>query len=90
MEDLILAVLTLAVSACFFEHLTRAGMDALVIIVSLASMPIAGYLAYERGRSQRRWVYVAAVIGPFALPALYFTAAISNLRGTDSASRPPA
>jgi len=90
MEDLVLAILTLALSVCFFEHLTQAGMDALFVIVSLASMPAAGYLAYERGRSQRRWVYVAAVIGPFALPALYFAAAISALRGTDSVSRPRA
>ncbi|TWB06461.1 hypothetical protein [Bradyrhizobium stylosanthis] len=90
MEDLVLAILTLALSVCFFEHLTQSGMDALFIIVSLASMPAAGYLAYERGRSQRRWVYLAAFIGPFALPALYFTAAVANLRGKDSVTRPQA
>jgi hypothetical protein len=46
-----------------------------------------GLLAHERGRSQRRWVYVAAIIGPLAIPLLYFIAAVSGLRRADSNSR---
>ena len=90
MEDLVLAFVTLAASVCFLGHLAQAGMDTLVIIVSLASMPTVGYLAHERGRSQRRWVYAAAVIGPLALPVLYFVSAISNLRRMGGTSRPQA
>jgi len=30
-------------------------------------MLVAGYLARERGRSQSRWVWTAAVIGPLAI-----------------------
>jgi hypothetical protein len=87
MEDLILAFVTSAASMCFLSHLAQAGMDTLVIIVSLASMPVVGYLAYERGRSQRRWVWIAAFIGPLAIPLLYFIAAFSSLR-TDNSAQP--
>ncbi|TAI66001.1 hypothetical protein [Bradyrhizobium sp. Leo170] len=72
MEDLILAFVTFAASICFLNHLAHAGMDAFVIVVALVSMPVVGYLAYERGRSQRRWVWIAAAIGPLAIPLLYF------------------
>lgn len=57
-------------------------MDS-IILVSLtfvAPMLIVGYLAHERGRSQTRWAWTAAVIGPFAIPLLYLVAAISELR----------
>jgi hypothetical protein len=80
MEELLLALVTFAASVCFLGHLAKEGMDTFAIVVSVASMPVVGYLAYERGRSQRRWVWVAAVIGPLAIPMLYFIAAISRLR----------
>ena len=88
MEDFILALVTLAASLWFLSHLAQAGMDTVVIIVSLAAMPVAGYLAYERGRSQRRWVWIAAAIGPLAIPLLYAVAAISSLRAMNRGSRP--
>jgi hypothetical protein len=88
MEDLVLAFVTFAASMCFLGHLAQAGMDTLVIIVCLASMPVVGYLAYERGRSQRRWVWIAAFIGPLAIPMLYFIAAFSSL-GTDNPDHTP-
>ncbi len=78
MEDLLLAFVTSAMSMGFVAYLAHEGMDALVIILSLASMPLVGYLAYERGRSQRRWIYVALFLGPLAIPLLYFTSAISS------------
>jgi len=82
MEDLLLALVTSAMSIGFVAYLAQAGMDALVIIVSLASMPLVGYLAYERGRSQRRWIYLALFLGPLAVPLLYFVSAISSWTGT--------
>ena len=78
MEDLLLALVTSAMSIGFVAYLAHAGMDILVVLLSLASMPVVGYLAYERGRSQRRWIYVALFIGPLALPLLYFVSAISS------------
>jgi hypothetical protein len=80
MEELVLAFVTFVASIYIFSHSAEAGMDALTIVTFVASMPVVGYLAYERGRSRRRWIYVAAVIGPLAIPMLYFVAAISTLR----------
>jgi hypothetical protein len=80
MEDLLLAFVTLAASLYILSHLADAGMDAFVIVTFLASLPVVGYLAYERGRSQWRWVCVAVIIGPPAIPMLYFVAAISTFR----------
>jgi hypothetical protein len=57
-------------------------------VMFVASMPVVGYLAYERGRSQRRWIYIATVIGPLAIPMLYFVAAISTLRKMINRPRP--
>jgi hypothetical protein len=86
MEDLILAFVTFVASMFIFSH-AIAGLDAFTILMFVASMPVAGYLAYERGRSQRRWVWVAAFIGPLAIPVLYFVAAISTLRKKINAPR---
>jgi hypothetical protein len=60
----------------------------LVIVTGVASMLIVGYLAYERGRSQSRWVWTAAVIGPFAIPLLYLADAAAAIRRRLGAARP--
>lgn len=86
MEDLLLAFVTSAMSIGFVAYLAHAGMDTLVVLLSLASMPIIGYLAYERGRSQRRWIYVALFVGPLALPLLYFVSAISSWTRKENAA----
>jgi hypothetical protein len=78
MEDLILALVTFVASIFIFSHAAHAGMDAFVIVAFVASMPLAGYLAYERERSQRLWVCIAAAIGPLAIPLLYFVSAVSS------------
>jgi hypothetical protein len=43
----------------------------LVLILSLASIPLSGEMARERGRSPRVWFWIAAVIGPLAPFALF-------------------
>jgi hypothetical protein len=43
-------------------------------------MLLAGYLAHERGRSQSRWVWTAAIIGPLAIPLLYLADAAAAVR----------
>lgn len=45
-------------------------MFALVTVVSIGSIPVAGRLAERRGRRFRRWAWIAAIIGPLALPLL--------------------
>jgi hypothetical protein len=80
MEELLLAFVTLVASSYILSHLVYAGTDLFLIVTFLASLPVVGYLAYERGRSQWRWVYVAVIIGPLAIPMLYFVAAISTFR----------
>jgi uncharacterized membrane protein len=88
MEDLLLAFVTLVASSYIPSHLVHAGMDAFVIVTFLASLPVVGYLAYERGRSQWRWACVAAVLGPVAIPILYFVAAISTFSKVINDRRP--
>jgi hypothetical protein len=55
-------------------------MDLILVVAALGSMLIVGYLAYERGRSQSRWVWTAAVIGPLAIPLLYLADAAAAIR----------
>jgi hypothetical protein len=88
MEDLLLAFVTLVASSFILSHLLYAGMDAFLIVTFLASAPVVGYLAYERGRSRWHWVYVAVIIGPLAIPMLYFVAAFSTFRKMINDRRP--
>ena len=88
MEELLLAFVILVASSYILGHLVHAGMDAFAIVTFLASLPVVGYLAYERGRSQWRWACVAAVLGPVAIPILYFVAAISTFSKVINDRRP--
>jgi hypothetical protein len=63
-------------------------MDTAILVVAVASMLAIGYMAYERGRSQTRWVWIAAFIGPLAIPLLYFVDAVAAVRRRVSAARP--
>ena len=40
------------------------------VIVSFASIPLAGAMARERNRPSKRWLWIAFVVGPFAPLAL--------------------
>jgi len=59
-------------------------MDIISIVtvfgIGVVSMLLAGYLAWERGRSQSRWVWTAALIGPLAIPLIYLADAAAALR----------
>lgn len=63
-------------------------MDPILVVAAVASMVVVGYLAHERGRSQSRWVWTAAVIGPLAIPLLYLADAAAAVRRRISAARP--
>ena len=62
-------------------------MDLILIVTALGSMLAVGYLAHERGRSQSRWVWTAAVIGPLAIPLLYLAHGAAALRQMMAAPR---
>jgi hypothetical protein len=58
-------------------------MDAssiLVFMIFAGSMVIVGDLAQRLGRKQSRWIWIAAAIGPLAIPMLYLAVAISAFR----------
>jgi hypothetical protein len=61
----------------------EAGVDVtsiLVFVTFVGSMFIVGDLARGLGRKQSRWIWIAAVIGPLAIPMLYLVVAISAFR----------
>jgi hypothetical protein len=41
-------------------------VDVLLIIGAIASIYFAGVLAERRGRSVKRWAWIAAIVGPLA------------------------
>jgi hypothetical protein len=46
-------------------------MDAITLVALIGSMYLAGRLAARRGRSFKIWVWIAAFIGPLALPLVF-------------------
>jgi MFS family permease len=53
-------------------------MDAVTLVVFIASIYLAGRIAERRGRSFKVWAGIAAFIGPLALPLVFL---FPNLRG---------
>ena len=62
-------------------------MDSILIVTTLGSMLLVGYLAYERGRTQSRCVWTAALIGPLAILLLYLADAAAALRRRTGTAR---
>ena len=60
-------------------------MDIPLLLIFVGSMFLAGRLAECRGRSFKAWAWIAAVIGPLALPALWL---LPNRHGADGDSSP--
>jgi len=46
-------------------------MDVLAVLALIASIYVAGRIAERRGRSFKNWAWIAALIGPFALPLVF-------------------
>jgi hypothetical protein len=46
-------------------------MDAIAMVAFIASIYLAGRLAVRRGRSFKIWAWIAAFIGPLALPLIF-------------------
>jgi MFS family permease len=52
----------------------------LLTVASIGSMYLAGRIAERRGRSFKIWAWIAAIIGPLALPLVFL---FPNLHGAD-------
>ena len=52
----------------------------LIVTIAIGSMLLAGAIAHDHGRSPRRWIWIAAFIGPLAIPLFYAVVAMSALR----------
>jgi hypothetical protein len=46
-------------------------LDLVGLVGFVASMYFAGELAVQRGRRRTAWLWVAAFIGPLAIPIIY-------------------
>jgi len=53
---------------------------ALLVILTIASVYLAGRMAERRGRSFKVWAWVAAFIGPFALPLVLLFPSLHRTR----------
>jgi hypothetical protein len=51
---------------------------ALLMVGSVISIHFAGRIAERRGRSFKNWAWIAAIIGPLALPLVFL---FPNLHG---------
>ena len=52
-------------------------MDAITLVIFIASIYPAGRIAERRGRSFKVWAWIAVLIGPLALPLVFL---LPNLR----------
>jgi hypothetical protein len=55
-------------------------MDAITLVVFIASIYPAGRIAERRGRSFKVWAWIAVLIGPLAIPLVFL---LPNLRGVN-------
>jgi hypothetical protein len=46
-------------------------MDAITLVVFIASIYPAGRIAERRGRSFKVWAWIAVLIGPLAIPLVF-------------------
>ena len=56
-------------------------MDVLTLVVFVASIYPAGRIAERRGRSFKIWAWIAAFIGPLALPLLLLFPSLHGKNG---------
>ncbi len=54
---------------------------ALVLIGFIISIYLAGRIAERRGRSFKIWAWIAAVIGPLALPLVFLFPSLHRKNG---------
>ena len=57
------------------------GPNIALALLMVCSIYLAGRIAERRGRSFKIWAWIAAIIGPLALPLVFL---FPNLHGEDS------
>ena len=55
-------------------------MDIIALVAFIISIYLAGRIAERRGRSFKIWAWIAAIIGPLALPLVFL---VPTLHGKD-------
>jgi len=53
-------------------------MDAFALLIFVGLIYLAGRIAERRGRSPKGWAWIAALLGPLALPLVFL---FPNLHG---------
>jgi hypothetical protein len=56
-------------------------MDVVTLVAFIGSMYLAGLIAERRGRSVKNWAWIAAFIGPLALPLVFFFPSLHGKNG---------
>jgi hypothetical protein len=46
-------------------------MDVVALLILVGSIYLAGRIAERRGRSFKSWAWIAALLGPLALPLVF-------------------
>ena len=59
-------------------------MDVITLVAVIASMYLAGRLAERRGRSFKSWAWIAAIIGPLALPLVFLFPNLHGMSGNQA------
>jgi hypothetical protein len=62
-------------------------MDIPLFLLMIVSVYLAGRIAERRGRSFKNWAWIAAAIGPLALPLVFLFPNFHSKNG-DHAQRP--
>jgi hypothetical protein len=62
-------------------------MDIPLFLLMVLSVYLAGRIAERRGRSFKNWAWIAAAIGPLALPLVFLFPSSHRTNG-DHAQRP--
>jgi len=62
-------------------------MDIPLFLLMILSVYLAGRIAERRGRSFKNWAWIAAAIGPLALPLVFLFPSF-HVKNGDHAHRP--
>jgi len=56
-------------------------MDVITVIAFVAFIYLAGRIAEHRGRSVKAWAWIAAFVGPLALPLIFMVPNLHRRNG---------
>ncbi|WP_407165522.1 hypothetical protein [Bradyrhizobium sp. ORS 111] len=56
-------------------------MDVITVIAFVAFIYLAGRIAEHRGRSVKAWAWIAAFVGPLALPLIFLVPNLHRRNG---------